>query len=158
MSTVHPTRTKATPLYYASLCGFCGLVEHLVSIHSQDVNSRGVLIRLRYMPPQRRDMWKSRHCSSKTAQILTFVTIWIGFHFTGHHRVETLSRRKNHWRPRGISSILGRMLTSPTKTTGLHFMRQHDLGMVTLQSCYFNPAQVSKFEYKSRDTVTRGMC
>jgi ankyrin repeat protein len=41
MSTTHPTRPEAAPLYYASLCGFRGLVEHLITAHSSDVNSRG---------------------------------------------------------------------------------------------------------------------
>jgi hypothetical protein len=41
MSTIHPTRPEAVPVYYASLCGFCGLVEHLITVHSSDVNSRG---------------------------------------------------------------------------------------------------------------------
>ena len=41
MSTVHPTRPDAGPLYYASLCGFYGLVERLVSAHPSCVNSRG---------------------------------------------------------------------------------------------------------------------
>ena len=41
MSTIHPTRPEAGPLYYASLCGFHRLVEHLVSAHSSDVKSRG---------------------------------------------------------------------------------------------------------------------
>ena len=40
-STIHPTRPEAGPLYYASLCGFHRLVEHLVSAHSSDVRSRG---------------------------------------------------------------------------------------------------------------------
>jgi hypothetical protein len=31
MSEKHPTRPKAVPLYYASLCGFRGLVEHLIA-------------------------------------------------------------------------------------------------------------------------------
>ena len=41
MSKIHPTRPEAVPLYYAALCGFRGLVEHLIAAHSQDVNSRG---------------------------------------------------------------------------------------------------------------------
>src|SRR6266566_935933 len=41
MFTTHPTRPEAAPLYYASLCGFRGLVEHLITAHSSDVNSRG---------------------------------------------------------------------------------------------------------------------
>jgi ankyrin repeat protein len=41
VSTLHPTRPDAVPLYYASVCGFCGLVEHLITVHSSDVNSRG---------------------------------------------------------------------------------------------------------------------
>ena len=41
MSTIHPTRPEAGPLYYASLCGFHHLVERLVSAHPLDVNSRG---------------------------------------------------------------------------------------------------------------------
>ena len=41
MATIHPTRPEAVPLYYASLCGFCGLVEHLIVSHFRDVNCRG---------------------------------------------------------------------------------------------------------------------
>jgi ankyrin repeat protein len=41
MSTIHPMRPEAVPLYYASLCGFHGLVERLIVAHSQDVNSKG---------------------------------------------------------------------------------------------------------------------
>ena len=41
MSTIHPTRPEAAPLYYAALCGFCDLVEHLISAHSQDVDGKG---------------------------------------------------------------------------------------------------------------------
>src|SRR6266566_151552 len=41
MPTIHPTQTEAMPLYYASLCGLRALVEHLITAHSPDVNSRG---------------------------------------------------------------------------------------------------------------------
>ena len=41
MSKIHPTRPEAEPLYYAALCSFRGLVEHLIAVDSQDVNSRG---------------------------------------------------------------------------------------------------------------------
>ncbi|KAN0105623.1 Ankyrin repeat-containing domain protein [Russula decolorans] len=41
MSKIHPTQPEAMPLYYASLCGFRGLVEHLITAHSSDVNSNG---------------------------------------------------------------------------------------------------------------------
>ncbi len=41
MSETHPIRPSAVPLYYASLCGFRGLVEHFVAAHPQDINSRG---------------------------------------------------------------------------------------------------------------------
>src|SRR6266436_1101128 len=41
LSTAHPTQPEAFPLYYASLCGFRGLVEHLTTAHSSQVNSRG---------------------------------------------------------------------------------------------------------------------
>jgi ankyrin repeat protein len=41
MSTIHPTQPEAMPLYYASLCGFRALTEHLIAAHSPDVNSRG---------------------------------------------------------------------------------------------------------------------
>jgi ankyrin repeat protein len=43
MSEVHPTRPEGQPLYYASLCGFRGLVEHIIVTHSSDINSRGGL-------------------------------------------------------------------------------------------------------------------
>jgi ankyrin repeat protein len=41
MSSTHPTRPEAVPLYYATLSGFRGLVEHLIAAHPQDINSRG---------------------------------------------------------------------------------------------------------------------
>src|SRR5258708_7020360 len=41
MHTVQPMRPEAEPLYYASLCGFHGLVEHLIVAHSSDINSGG---------------------------------------------------------------------------------------------------------------------
>src|SRR5580658_537878 len=41
MPTMHPTKPEAVPLYYASLCGFVGLTEHLIASHSPDVNSKG---------------------------------------------------------------------------------------------------------------------
>jgi ankyrin repeat protein len=41
MPTMHPTQPEAVPLYYASLCGFVGLAEHLIAAHSRDVNSKG---------------------------------------------------------------------------------------------------------------------
>src|SRR6266849_1173634 len=41
MSTAHPTQPEAGPIYYASLCGFVGLAEHLIASHPQDVNSKG---------------------------------------------------------------------------------------------------------------------
>ena len=41
MSTIHPTWPEAVPLYYAALCGFRGLAEHLIASNFWDVNSRG---------------------------------------------------------------------------------------------------------------------
>src|SRR5713226_4746333 len=41
MSTIQPTQPEAVPIYYASLCGFRGLVEHLIAAHSSDVDTRG---------------------------------------------------------------------------------------------------------------------
>src|SRR6266849_3651917 len=41
MPTTHPTQPEARPIYYASLCGFVGLAEHLIAAHSRDVNSKG---------------------------------------------------------------------------------------------------------------------
>jgi ankyrin repeat protein len=38
---MHPTQPEAVPLYYASLCGFVGLAEHLIAAHSPDVNRKG---------------------------------------------------------------------------------------------------------------------
>jgi ankyrin repeat protein len=34
-------KSAATPLYYAALCGFHGLVEHLIAKYPQDVNANG---------------------------------------------------------------------------------------------------------------------
>ena len=36
-------KSPASPIYYAALCGFRDLVEHLIAKHSQDVNADGVL-------------------------------------------------------------------------------------------------------------------
>ena len=41
ISKLHPTRPEAVPLYYAALCGFRALVEHLIAADSRGVNSRG---------------------------------------------------------------------------------------------------------------------
>lgn len=41
MSTVHPTRPGAVPLYYAALCGLHDLAEHLALACPSDVNARG---------------------------------------------------------------------------------------------------------------------
>ena len=41
MPTVHPTHPEAVPLYYASLCGFVGLADHLITAHLRDVMCRG---------------------------------------------------------------------------------------------------------------------
>ena len=37
----HPPRPEAVPLYYAALCGFRDLVEHLIANHPGDINARG---------------------------------------------------------------------------------------------------------------------
>jgi ankyrin repeat protein len=37
----HPPPPEAVPLYYATLCGFRGLVEHLITSHPGDINARG---------------------------------------------------------------------------------------------------------------------
>ncbi len=36
-----PTQPRAVPLYYAALCGFRGIVEHLIATRPQDINARG---------------------------------------------------------------------------------------------------------------------
>ena len=38
MPTRHLTQPEAVPLYYASLCGFVGLAEHLIAAHLPDVS------------------------------------------------------------------------------------------------------------------------
>jgi len=39
--TAHPKQPDAVPLYYAALCGFRGLVEHLLDLHPQDLDAKG---------------------------------------------------------------------------------------------------------------------
>jgi hypothetical protein len=41
MSTPSPTPPEAVPLYYAVLCGFRGLVEHLIITCPEDINAMG---------------------------------------------------------------------------------------------------------------------
>jgi hypothetical protein len=41
MRTTHPKRPRAVPLYYAILCGFPGLIEHLITTYPRDVDARG---------------------------------------------------------------------------------------------------------------------
>ena len=41
MPTTHPKRPRAAPLYYAVLCGFPSLIEHLIATHPMDVDARG---------------------------------------------------------------------------------------------------------------------
>jgi hypothetical protein len=43
MSKIHPTEPEGSPLYYAALCGFSGLVGHLLGSHSPDKNALAVL-------------------------------------------------------------------------------------------------------------------
>src|ERR1700747_157624 len=43
MFTAHPTPPEAVPLYYATLCGFRDLVEHLIVSCPEDSNARGGL-------------------------------------------------------------------------------------------------------------------
>ena len=40
-STIHPMQPDAVPLYYAALCGFHDITEHLIHAHPEDVNARG---------------------------------------------------------------------------------------------------------------------
>jgi ankyrin repeat protein len=41
MTEVHLMQPSAMPLYYASLCGLHGLVEHLVAARPKEINARG---------------------------------------------------------------------------------------------------------------------
>src|SRR5216683_7211684 len=41
MFAAHPTPPEAVPLYYATLCGFRGVVKHLIVIRPQDVSAEG---------------------------------------------------------------------------------------------------------------------
>ena len=41
MLEAHPVPPEAVPLYYAILCSFRALVEHLIAVHPEDVNARG---------------------------------------------------------------------------------------------------------------------
>ena len=41
MPTICPEKPTAVPLYYAAMLGFCGLTEHLIAKHPEDVNARG---------------------------------------------------------------------------------------------------------------------
>jgi len=41
MFTANPSPPTATPLYYATLCGFRDLVQHLTVTHPGDINTRG---------------------------------------------------------------------------------------------------------------------
>ena len=41
MPTIHPERPQAVPLYYAVLCGFRGLIEHLIVTYPSDIDTRG---------------------------------------------------------------------------------------------------------------------
>ena len=41
MPTKHPERPQATPLYYAVLCGFRDLIEHLIATYPRDIDARG---------------------------------------------------------------------------------------------------------------------
>ena len=74
MFTIHPIRPEAVPLYYTPLCGFHGLVGHLITAHSQNVNSRGGCHTTRYMPPQLMNIQTSHPYSSDMVQILTLLT------------------------------------------------------------------------------------
>ena len=41
MRTMRPMQPEAKPLYYAALCGFRDLTEHLIRTHPMDINAKG---------------------------------------------------------------------------------------------------------------------
>jgi hypothetical protein len=41
MRTRHPELPQAVPLYYAVLCGFRGLIEHLIATYPRDIDAKG---------------------------------------------------------------------------------------------------------------------
>ena len=41
MPTMQPMQPEAKPLYYAALCGFTGLTEHLIITRQTDINAKG---------------------------------------------------------------------------------------------------------------------
>jgi ankyrin repeat protein len=39
-SSDHPSALNPTSLFYAAVCGFSGLVKHLIVVHAEDVNTK----------------------------------------------------------------------------------------------------------------------
>jgi hypothetical protein len=39
-SSDHPSALNPTSLIYAAVCGFSGLVKHLIVVHAEDVNAK----------------------------------------------------------------------------------------------------------------------
>ena len=89
MSTTHPTPPEAAPLYYASLCGFRSLAEHLITAHSSDVNSRGGSHTTPLHAASVKGHLDIASYSLKMVQTPTLATLWTGFHFTGYHRADS---------------------------------------------------------------------
>jgi len=81
MPTMHPAQPGAVPLYYASLCGFVGLAEHLIAVHSPDVNSRGGSHTTALHAASVKVIYKSHRSSLEMVPIPTLVTISAGSHF-----------------------------------------------------------------------------
>jgi hypothetical protein len=101
MSTLHPSRPEAVPLYYAALCGFHGLVEHLIAADSRDVNSRGGS----YTTPLHAASVKGHvdvaSLLLKNVADPNSVTFWAGLRSTGYRRVEIASWWNRHSRLHG---------------------------------------------------------
>jgi ankyrin repeat protein len=145
MSEIHPTRPEAVPLYYAALCGFSDLVEHLIAADSRDVNSRGGS----HTTPL--------HAASVKGHL--FVASLLLKNGADPNSRDDRGRTPLHRVSQGGQLVMlessleiARLLVNSGSNVNvtddegrLHYTQQHDPGIVILRNCYLDLAQVSKF-------------
>ena len=151
MSSIHPMQPEAAPLYYASLCGFRGLVEHLIASHSSDVNCSGG------------SHTTALHAASVKGHF-EVVSLLLENGADPNSR-DHLVRAPLHRVSQGGQLVMVRSsleIARPLVDSGADvnvtdyqgwtpLQRQHEMGIVTLRSCYYSDlARVSKFEMMTK--------